>query len=452
MSFPAPSVRRNLKASMIDGAAFGGMVGIGETYLAAFALAIGVSEVSAGLIASVPMVAGGLLQLISPRAVQKIGSEKRWILVCSTIQALTFASLVVAAMAGTISLVALFCIVAIYWGSGLATGPAWNVWIEAMVPIGVRVRYFAARSRFAQLTTLAGFLLGGGLLALGERWDVEIQSYAVMFLLAGILRLISVYWLAQHQPVTRPASVPADAVHPAFSTVGKGASNGHGSHHARFQGAGLLFFLVLLQGMVQLAGPFFTPFMLKEVGFSYIQFVSLISMGFIAKVVSLSMWGHVTKRYNARTLLWIGAVGVVPMSSLWIVSQHFVWLLLVQVFSGIVWAAYELGFFLMFFEVLPQRRRAKMLTIYNFANTLAIFCGAMAGGWILHAFGASTEGYLAIFGLSSAGRMLALFVLAGTSLKAIPVLEIGVRVLGLRPGSGSVDTPVLPSFDDHLDS
>ncbi len=78
LPFPVPAAkeevfmltRSNLRASTADGAAYGVMVGSGETYIAAFALAVGLSEVSAGLVSSVPLLAGGILQMISLRAVK----------------------------------------------------------------------------------------------------------------------------------------------------------------------------------------------------------------------------------------------------------------------------------------------------------------------------------------------------------------------------------------------
>ncbi len=438
MKSSTPSIRRNLQASAVDGAAYGGMVGLGETYLAPFALAIGMGEVSAGLVASLPMVAGGTLQLISLRAVRWIGSEKRWILLSATLQALTFMPLVYAGIIGEMPLFGLMLVASIYWGAGLATGPAWNSWIETVVPIGVRARYFAARSKLAHLTTLAGFMIGGTILTVGGRMDHQCQAFAVMFAIAGILRLCSVYALAQHQPVDRRRTVIMDGT----------LNQPHVIRKSFVHGGRLLLFLVVLQGMVQLSGPFFTPFMLTELGFSYAQFVTLISISFIAKVLSLSMWGRLSQLSSAKILLWIGAVGVVPMSSLWIVSQQYVWLMCVQAFSGVMWAAYELGFFLMFFEALPREKRIRMLTIYNFANTLAICAGATMGAWILHHYGATTKGYLTLFGLSSVGRVFALMVLASASLASVPVFGIGIRVLGLRPASGSVDAPVLPSFHE----
>ena len=173
-----------------------------------------------------------------------------------------------------------------------------------------------------------------------------------------------------------------------------------------------------------------------------------MAVSFVTKAMSLSVWANIAKRTSAGTLLWIGSVGIVPLASLWIVSSNYYWLMSVQLLSGWLWAAYELGFFLMFFEVLRKNRRVQMLTVYNFANSAAIFVGASCGGLILWLSGAGIIGYRTLFGLSSLGRLLCLGILASAGLAAVPVIGISVRVLGIRVGNASLDTPVLPSLND----
>ena len=43
---------------------------------------------------------------------------------------------------------------------------------------------------------------------------------------------------------------------------------------------------------------------------------------------------------------------------------------------------------------------------------------------------------------------LALGILASASLGTVPIIEVAVRVLGLRAGNGSLDAPILPGLDD----
>ena len=65
---------------MLDGGFFGVMLGVGETFLPAFALAIGLGEVVSGLVTSLPIFFGGIVQFVSLRALSWTGSYKRWII------------------------------------------------------------------------------------------------------------------------------------------------------------------------------------------------------------------------------------------------------------------------------------------------------------------------------------------------------------------------------------
>lgn len=448
------STRSNLRASTADGAAFGVMVGLGETFLAAFALAIGMSEVAAGLVSSLPLLAGGLLQLISLWAVRVVGSEKRWVIACATLQGLAFLPLVVAAYYGSLPLGALLLIASVYWACGLASGPAWNTWMQGIVPARLRATYFARRTRASQLTTFVSFLSGGLLLEWARRSGTELTTFAMLFLCAGMFRLISVACLMRHHARSdsdlrssrrlkvsgfEAPTLKAPPALPAVSAVDLSST-----------GRRLLVYLVVVQGMVQISGPYFTPFMLEQLDYSYGQFVILTAVAFAAKGVALALWASLARRRGAAWLLWVGGCGIAPMSLLWVVSQNFAWLIVVQIFSGALWAAYELGFFLLFFETLPIRQRTKMLTLYNFGNTFAWCGGSLIGATLLSYFGASHGAYMLLFTLSSVGRILAIGLLMRTLPIRIPiripVVGIGMRMHGLRPNGGGVDVPILPSI------
>ncbi len=432
-------LRSDLRASVVEGASFGAMVGIGETFFPAFALALGLGEMASGMVSSVPLVAGGVMQLASPMAVRLLGSHRRWVVSCAVIQALSFVPLVIAALAGVISTATLLIVAAVYWGAGLATGPAWNTWIGTIVPRSIRSRFFAHRSRISQAGVFAGFLSGGMLLHYAAAHGQSLNAFAVLFGIACCCRLLSAGVLRmQSEPVPLPANMRQIPWRQLF-------------HQLRATSGGrLLVYLVAVQAATQIAGPFFTPFMLKKLQFTYGELVSLFAVAFFAKVVALPIWGRIAKRTGARQLLWIGGIGIVPMSGAWLVSQHFAWLCFVQLAGGIVWAAYELAFFLLFFESIAEEERTSVLTIYNLLNTAAWVGGSLIGGAILFTFEASSAGYLLIFGLSTVARCATLLLLVRVPGLVVEAAEVGVRTVAIRPGSASLEAPVLPSLPDWL--
>ncbi len=436
---PPRAEDQNLVRSLGDAAFFGGMVGCGETYFSAFALAVGLSETAAGLVASVPLVAGGTLQLISPWAIHWLGGLRRWIVTGAVLQATAFIPLAVAAWYGALSLSMLLLVASLYWAAGLATGPAWNTWIEQVVPAQQRTRFFSRRSRLQQFTTFAALLGAGGMLQWCSQQGFALSGFAALFCIAAALRLVSAWFL--HRTEAMPLASPNTLT--AAQAFSNSASPAPPTSAKR-----LLAYLVLMQVFVQFSGPFFVPYMLEQLDFSYGMFVVMISLAFVSKVFSMTFWGRVAEKSGAHKVLWLGGIGLVPLSALWIVSPNVAWLASIQILSGIAWAAYELGFFLMFFETLPAGQRTRLLTYYNFANTLAMAAGAMAGAGLLYVLGCHSESYYWLFAVSSTGRLLCLGVLSGIALPTHSLRTIRMRILSVRPGASSVVSPVTASAEE----
>ncbi|OHB81588.1 MAG: hypothetical protein A2W31_09765 [Planctomycetes bacterium RBG_16_64_10] len=341
-------------------------------------------------------------------------------------------------MTGAISTASVLLVASVYWGAGLAAGPAWNTWMGTLVPRPLQTLYFTNRTRFYQCAVLTGFLAGAALLAVGSRYGASLVAFTTIFAAAGLARLWSVGALAnQREPEPMPANMRRIAIRDwwFFGRTGSGRQ--------------LLLYIVVVQAIVQFAGPYFTPYMLGKLALTYEEYMALIATAFVAKALALPMWGRFAERRGAALLLWIGGVGIVPLSALWIVSSHFAWLLLVQCLAGAIWAAYELAFFLMFFEAIPSSERTGMLTLYNLANSTSWVAGSLLGGCLLYALGTTQAAYFILFGLSSAGRLAALGLLYQVPEIRVRVAPIGIRTMDVRPNAGSIDHPILPSLPNQ---
>ena len=393
---PVPSdqsTRRDLRSMTRDGVFFSVMVGIGETYLPAFVLAAGLGEVAAGLITTLPLLAGAVLQLLAPRGVRWLGSTRLWVVGSAALQALCFIPLIIAACQGSISLGLVFLLASCYWGFGMASAAAWGSWAEILVPKTVRSNYFARRTRYTQAGTLIGFVVGGFGLQYAKNEGFLLQAFAVLFAVAAICRLISA-WAMSAQSETALQADDQKSVN--FIELGRRLWNG-GSE--RF-----LLYLVATQFAVYFSGPYFNPYMLRHMELSYTTYVLLIGSCFVAKMLALPMWGMVAQRSGPQKLLWIGGIGIIPVSGLWMVSNSLPFLFALQIVGGVAWAAYELAMLLLFFESLRRDERTALMTMYNAANALSMVLGSIAGGLIINFMEKSAESYLLVFGLSSVLR------------------------------------------------
>lgn len=416
---------RNLGASIGDGAGYGVMVGAGETYLGAFVLAIGMSQVMSGLITSIPILAGGLMQMISPRAVRFLGSYRRWCAFCVFVQAASFLPLIAAAVYGSMPEWLALAVVSVYWGAGMGAGPAWNTWIGTLVPKQLRPRYFARRTRVSQMAVFFGFVAAGVSLQFATKSQNVLPAFACVFAGAAACRFLSAGFLTrqtEHRFV--PIAVRTESVLSQCRRLYRGKEGK------------LLRYIIAMQAAVQISGPYFSPYMFKQLQMSYGEFVALISTSFLAKVAFLPMCGRFAQRFGPRRLLQVGGVGLIPLSALWLVSDSLPWLIFVQLLAGAAWACYELAFFLLFFDSIPEEERTSVLTLYNFANSAALVVGSLFGGWMLKLLGTSHASYCVLFALSGLGRAMTLPLLRRipeiTGATTSVVAPMGMRTDGIR--------------------
>lgn len=430
----------DLSASIGDATAFGVMVGIGETYIPAFTLAVGLGDVFAGLIATIPLLVGSVLQLISPWAVARLESHRRWVVLCAAAQGVCFVPLVIAAVAGHISPWVAMAVSSLYWGMGLATGPAWNTWQGTIIPRSIRANFFARRSKLQQIATLTGFLLAGfSLQYVRQTGGDVILMFAGLFLVACVCRLLStacLWW--QSEPCPMPPGLSPFSMTSAWRQF-TGPST-----------RSLMLMAVFMQAGVYVSGPYFNPYMLKVLHFSYAGYAVLLGTSFVAKFLCLPLWGRYAHRHGAKRLMWVGALSIIPLASGWVLSDDYWWLLVLQVFSGVAWGAYELALMLLFFETIPERERTNVLTVYNVVNSLALVLGSAFGALILMLGEVSQPAYLCVFGLSTVVRLSSLYWMARLPDVNVPAGGAMIRPLAMRPSSGSIDDPVLTTMPDQV--
>lgn len=437
------TTRRDLRLITTDGLLYCVMVGSGEAYFGAFAVAVGMSEILTGLLGSVPLVVGGTLQLVTPWMVRKLGSLRRWVVLCATVQALSFFPLAVGAWKGWMPAWAVFLVVSIYWTVNYAQGPAWNTWVATLMPARIRARYFAQRTRVVQFGTIFG-LVGAGLLLRAFKGDSgrvdAVPVFAGLFVTAGVFRLIASRCLAAQ---SEPEPIPPD-----FRSVSptQFLSRWRHGHDVR-----LLGYMLAVQMTVQIAGPFFTPFMLVRLELDYAQYMILIAASYLARSIVLPFIGRVAHARGPRVVLFLGGIGVIPAAGLWAVSDNFWYLLGVQLLTGAVWGCYEIATFLLLFETIPAAERTSVLSLFNFANTLALVAGSLVGASLLGALGEGIGAYHTVFILSSSLRLLTLPLLFLLRMPRFAAAPLQIQPLSVRPAMGALGRPIVAGVEEAFD-
>jgi MFS family permease len=421
-------LRRDLRSIVVDGTCYNAMVGIGETYFSAFVLSLGMGGVACGLLTSLPMVCGALLQLAAPWGINRLGSYRAWVVLCALTQATSLLLYVFAQVATDTTAPILFIAATLYWTGALGAMPAWNTWVETIVPRPVRSRFFARRARFTQMATLLGFVAGGVALQWGASRELNPWVFAAMFAIAAACRYASAWCLATQ---SEPRRAMARTERLRFCGLAAGFARGSAGR--------LVAYLMAVQVAVYFSGPYFAPFIFHELQLSFADYTCLVGVSFVAKALCSPLYGRLAGKIGSRGLLIVGGIGIVPVAGMWLFSDNYWYLLAVQALAGATWAAYELAMALVFFDAIPRGTRTSVLAFYNFGNAAAQVTGALLGGWALSQFGENYDSYHLLFGLSSCGRFVALALLWWATWRVLPTRFAVVS----DAGSSTTDSNVL---------
>ena len=86
------------------------------------------------------------------------------------------------------------------------------------------------------------------------------------------------------------------------------------------------------------------------------------------------------------------------------------YLILVQAYSGFVWAGFEIASFNYLFDTIIPQKRARYIAYYNVLNGVALFFGALIGGLFVKYNDMFWSKYLLVFLLSGVFRYLTSFI------------------------------------------
>lgn len=386
---------KSLRLSLLDAFLCSLMIGAGETYLPAYSLSIGMGEIFAGVLSTLPIVSGAFLQLITPRGLQRVQSHKHWVVASATLQALTFIPLIYFSATRAPNFWMLFLILTLYWGSGFAAGPAWNYWMGRLVQVEEGNKYFARRAQISQIGILIGLVAGG--VALHNKVEIGPFSsvFTLLFIFACSCRLFSSFILSSQYFDPSWRNSPKLGFRASWAVFWKNKSKRQ-------------FFLRLVpfQMAVFISSPFVAPYMIAQVKMDYGTYMIAIGLLFVGKILTLALVDRFKASTSGAKLFMFGAATIAPLPAMWAVSSDITFIYILQFVSGMTWACVEVGLSLIFFKDLRQEEKVPVTTIYNLLNSVAIILGTFVGGKILWYFGQQDfHSYAFVFVAGAVGRL-----------------------------------------------
>ncbi len=343
--------------------------GAGEQYLSAFALLLEATPFHLSILSALPQVLGTWAQLASVKIAPWFPSRKSQVLWAILGQSAAWIPILALPLLWPhLGPWLLIAAVAVYFACTHFATPAWNGLITDLLDPDERGMYFARRARVMALTSFVALCLGGLLVSLFERMERAWIGFAIMFLLAGLLRSLSVLPLLKVTDVVSPRTThtPAGFLH---------FLQARSSHNfQRF-----LLFSGLMHGAVLVAGPFFVIYIIEDLQLAYWQYGIWLAAGIIGQFVSLTTWGEFGDRFGNKALLTMTGYLVPVLPMLYLVSTAWPFLLLVNFFGGIVWAGLALGLQNYVFDAVARDDRPKAVAVANVVNAVGWAGGTLVG-------------------------------------------------------------------------
>ncbi len=384
MSETAPSpgeidpdrVQKSLNYSIWDGIFYAVMTGSGESYLIAFAVFLAATDPQIALLSSLPQLVGALFQFASVSLLHFLHRRKPLILIGVIGQTAVWPIIATLSFIPDLSskqqVLCLTGMVTLYFMFGSFANPPWSSLMGDLVDANKRGDYFGRRNRWISITHLGALALAGFVLHQAQQSGKVAAGFVVLFVAALISRLISASYLSR---MIDPPYLRHDADH--FS-IGQFIRDGRKTNFGRF-----VTYTALTHFAVTVSGPFITPYLLRNLHFSYLQFMIATAAIVLSQFLTLHLWGKLGDHFgNKRTLTLTGlTLAIIPL--LWVFATNLIWAVGIQLFAGVIWAGFTLSMGNFVFDAVSPPKRAQCVAIYNSANAIGIFFGSSLGGLLL---------------------------------------------------------------------
>lgn len=393
----AKSRRYGVRDAAYQAAAQGG----GETYFSAFALLLHASPFHIAILSALPQLVGVVAQLASVKVLQYLRLPRRLLVAGGRAQAFCWLPIL------SLPLIApdhgpwlLIGCAMLYFGFGHVTAPIWNSLLVDVADADSRGAYFAKRARTTALTSFAALGLAGAILTLGQRWDVSWIGFLVIFLGAAAARI----------------GATSCQTHVSRLIPGHRLEAPHGFRHFLANAASgdfrrFLVFSGLMHFAVLLSGPFFVIYLLRDLHWSYLQYAGWMASSISAQFLTLGPWGRIGDRYGNKALLALTASAVPFLPMGYLVSEHYLFLLVVNFFGGVIWAGLSLGLQNYVFDSLRPEERTRGVALANAMNAVGWGLGALTGSWLATLLPAELS--IGPWQLTPASNLPVLFCLSG---------------------------------------
>ena len=413
------------KISIKEGSAYSINEGLGMKYITPYALELNANNSEIGFLSSIPQMLGNLSQIYTTKSMEN-NSRKNILFVGAFLQAMMWIPIIAVGILffffdlnASLSVTLLIIAYTMFVTFGAFITPAWNSWMKDIVT-EESGRYFGLRSRICTLVALVTMLLGGFILDYFKQTKV-FYGFLILFGMAFLFRSISAFlFRKKYEPKLK---LDKDYHFTFWQFLKKIPKSNFGK---------FVVFVSLMSLATAIASPFFAVYMLKDLGFNYTMWITTIISASIASLIFLPVWGKFIDNYGTVRIMKITGLFIPIIPILWLLSPMmlkintgllFAYLILVEGFSGFMWAGFNLAIGNFIYDAVTRQRLALCTAYFNVVNSIGVFIGASLGGAI-SLWGSDLIGMNSLLFVFLLSGFMRLFIYASMSAKIKEVREI----------------------------
>ncbi|MBM3933625.1 MAG: MFS transporter [SAR202 cluster bacterium] len=400
--------------------------GVYNNFCNAFALKMGASSSQMGFLAATIELFSMLTQLVAPRLVGILGGRKRMTVIATVFGAIPFAALMVVPFLPAGARVwAAIALLGLAFPLALLSDPAWGSWMSDLVPRHMRGRWMARRGAYQMGIYIVLGLTGA--LALDRLGDAAKWGFIAAFALALVSRFVSaaIFAIARDpRPGLRLSPAP-----PPWKML----------RHltAKTNLSGMNRYLMAMRFAMPFAGPFFSIYILNDLGLSYTQFVAAGVISGIAQMTVMPLWGKLADRKGNYFVLVTGAVFFSLWPTLFILVQETWYIFAMYVVLGLAEGGWGMAQYNFVLEHSTDEERSSAVALYRVIPAVGAMLGALVAATIaLHMPQIFAYQIMTMFVLSTVLRSAATIALVPRFRpgKASPGPELERQSSGESPG------------------
>ncbi|KHO48463.1 MAG: major facilitator superfamily transporter [archaeon GW2011_AR5] len=410
-------VSRSLRASTSEGMFNAASTSITSTFVTPLALALKATNSEIGVLSAVQSLAHTVAQIPGARMTERYSRKGIWMLSQLMSKIILWVPIIFLPFLPLDSpvtvLIVLMAVIAFF--SGLRS-PAWASLMGDLVPLSIRGKYFGMRNMITGVAGIAATIVAGIMVAE--------YGFPVIFAAAVLLSIISVFFfIRMYEPQFRGVFHYRHEINLKPREWRRSLS----------VNKALVIFTVYLFFMnfaVEVASPFYTVYMLKDLNISYFWFAVITVIGALTRIFAFRYWGRLNDKFGSRKILVVTGFFACFTPLFWLFVSNVWQITLLKMFDGFIWAGMDLVVFNYLLDITPANKRPQYVANNNFFAGWGTILGALAGGVLAESLVSAQFGWLT--GLQI--LFLISFLLRLAVLSILPkIREIDVKQTALAP-------------------